>query len=87
VRESLQRIHGVENVVEAEHGAERSFLIEAKNPATVLPEIIRRASEGRWNVLEVGPERLSLEDAFFELTDYKGPVPDLLHARGGEGAA
>ncbi|HKS16562.1 MAG TPA: ATP-binding cassette domain-containing protein, partial [Planctomycetota bacterium] len=87
VREALQRIHGVENVVEASLGAERSYFIEAKNPSTVMPEIIRRASEGRWNVLELGPERLSLEDAFFELTDHKGPVPDLLHAAGGEGAA
>ena len=29
---------------------------------------------------EHAPERLSLEDAFFELTDSSGPVPNLLGA-------
>ena len=80
VRDALHRIPGVENVVELEMGADRSFLIQAKNGSAVMPEIIKRASEARWDVLEVGPERLSLEDAFFELTDRTGPVPDLIHA-------
>ena len=80
VRDALQRIPGVENVVEVEVGADRSYLIQAKNGSAVMPEIIKRASEARWDVLEIGPERLSLEDAFFELTDRTGPVPDLLHA-------
>ncbi len=87
VREALQRIPGVENLVEVSLGEERSFFFEPKNHATVMPEIIRRASEAHWNVLELGPERLSLEDAFFELTDKPGPVPDLLGATGGKEAS
>ena len=87
VLEALKRVPGVENVVGASVGTEWSYLIEPRNAATVMPEIIRRASEARWEVLEIGPERLSLEDAFFELTDHKGPVPDLLHATGGEGTS
>jgi len=86
VREALQRISGVENVVEVEQGGERSYLIQAKNGSKVMPEIIQRASEAGWDVLEIGPERLSLEDAFFELTDRTGPVPDLLHATGDPGS-
>jgi ABC-2 type transport system ATP-binding protein len=78
VREALQRIPGVENVVEVEQGPERSYLIQAKNGSALMPEIIKRASEANWNVLEVGPERLSLEDSFFELTDSSGPVPNHL---------
>jgi ABC-2 type transport system ATP-binding protein len=84
VKEALQRIHGVSAVVEVALGDERSYLIEAKNIAAVMPDLIRRASEGGWEVLELGPERLSLEDAFFELTDRPGPVPDLLRAQSEE---
>lgn len=83
VREALQRIPGVNSVVEVAAGDERSFLIESRNESTLMPEIIRRAAEAKWDVLEVGPERLSLEDAFFELTDRTGPVPDLIHASEG----
>jgi ABC-2 type transport system ATP-binding protein len=80
VRDSLRSIPGVSGVVEVALGNERSYLIETKKSADVMPDIIRRAAEGGWEVLEVGPERLSLEDAFFELTDQQGPVPDVLHA-------
>jgi ABC-2 type transport system ATP-binding protein len=83
VREALQRIPGVHSVVEVAVGDERSFLIESKNESALMPEIIRRAAEAKWDVVELGPERLSLEDAFFELTDRTGPVPDLLHASEG----
>ena len=76
----VRNVPGVENVVEVGQPSARSFLIQTKNGSNVMPDILRRATEGGWEVLEVGPERLSLEDAFFELTDRTGPVPDLLHA-------
>ena len=87
VREALQRIAGVEGVVEAPLGDDRSYLIAAKDGADVRAEILRRAVDGRWDVLELGPERVSLEDAFYELTDRASPVPDVLGAdRTGETA-
>ena len=77
-RDSLRHIPGVDNVLEVDMGTEKSFLIQPKNGLDIMPELIRRAAEARWDVKEVGPERLSLEDAFFELTDQAGPVPDVL---------
>lgn len=85
VTDALKRIHGVESVVEAPLGSEWSYLIEPRDRASVMPEIIRVASEAKWEVLELGPERLSLEDAFYELTDKPGPVRDVLGAAEAKG--
>jgi ABC-2 type transport system ATP-binding protein len=79
VKDALNHLGGVASVIEVTKESGRSYLIETKGePASVMPEIIRRAAESKWDVLEIGPERLSLEDAFFELTDNRGPVPDLI---------
>ncbi|MBI2932463.1 MAG: ATP-binding cassette domain-containing protein, partial [Planctomycetes bacterium] len=45
-----------------------SFLIESKNGGDLRPDIFRCAARHDWDVLEVGLERVSLEDAFVELT-------------------
>jgi ABC-2 type transport system ATP-binding protein len=84
-REALERIPGVQGVVETSRGNDRSFLIDARDGAAVQPHIFRRAAEARWEVLELAPERVSLEDAFVELTDRKGRVPDALGAAEGKG--
>jgi len=84
-REALQRIPGVQGVVENVRGNDRAYLIDAKDGAPIQPEIFRRAAEARWDVLELAPERVSLEDAFVELTDRPAGIPDALGAAEGKG--
>ena len=79
-RDWLRHLPTVTDVVEAAIGTDRSYLIEAKDHAAVIQAVVRKAGEAGWEVLELGPERLSLEDAFFELTDQTGPIPDVLGA-------
>jgi len=84
-REALQRIPGVQGVVENVRGNDRTYLIDAKDGAPIQPEIFRRVAEARWDVLELAPERVSLEDAFVELTDRPAGIPDALGAAEGKG--
>ncbi len=79
VRDALKMIQGVKDVVEAPLGDNRSYLIEAREGAEVRPEVLRAAVAAGWDVLELGPERVYLEDAFVELTGRpEGPVRDFL---------
>jgi ABC-2 type transport system ATP-binding protein len=79
VRDALKRIQGVKDVVEAPLGDNRSYLIETREGAEVRPEVLRAAVAAGWDVLELGPERVYLEDAFVELTGRPaGPVQDFL---------
>jgi ABC-2 type transport system ATP-binding protein len=85
-REALGKLPGVLNVVEISRGNDRTYFVEPRDGADVRSDVFRRAAEAKWEVLEMGPERVSLEDAFVELTDRSGPVPDALGAAGEKGA-
>ena len=75
VRDALLRIRGITGVVEVAREGGRNFLIETSEESAVVPEVVRAASAGNWEVLELGPERKSLEDAFVALTERSAASP------------
>jgi ABC-2 type transport system ATP-binding protein len=69
VRERLERVAGISSVVEKEapDGAV-AFTIESQKGAHVRPELARAVIEAGWNLNELRPIGLSLEEIFLELT-------------------
>lgn len=67
-KEALEKVPGVRSVVTVDRGDVRSFLIEGKDTRDVRPELVRVAAQAGWDVVELTLERVSLEDAFVELT-------------------
>jgi ABC-2 type transport system ATP-binding protein len=71
----LARIAGVREVRPAASGP-GSFLLECERAADPREEVFHAAVERGWTLLELTPERASLEDVFVRLTtrDHAGPV-------------
>ncbi len=86
-REVLEKAAGVKGVVVAERGDLRSFLVEPRDERDIRPEIFRAAAQAGWDVVELTMERVSLEDAFAELTVDKVPLGDALGAPAPAGEA
>jgi ABC-2 type transport system ATP-binding protein len=68
VKESIERLPNVKTVVWMNKGDHQAYLIEPDNQADLRPALFRLAAERGWEVLELGLERVSLEDAFVEAT-------------------
>lgn len=68
VKETLDAIPGVGNSIWSQQGDLHTFLIDAKGK-DVSGEILRAAAAKGWEVVEFGPEHLSLDDVFTLVTD------------------
>ncbi|MBI4565314.1 MAG: ATP-binding cassette domain-containing protein [Planctomycetes bacterium] len=69
VQEQLKQVPGIAHVTERCEGDVHTYLIEAGHGRDVRPELFRRAARSSWEVLELSLERVTLEDAFAELTE------------------
>jgi ABC-2 type transport system ATP-binding protein len=68
VKEILELIPNVRRVTWASQTDVQGFVIEPANAADLRAELFRCAAQHAWEVLELGYERVSLEDAFVEVT-------------------
>jgi ABC-2 type transport system ATP-binding protein len=68
IKEMLDQVPGVASTVWEQRGDLNTYLIDSKG-AEVMAEIVRLAAAKNWDVLELGPEKLSLEDVFTLVTD------------------
>jgi len=80
-KDTLERIGGVRAVVVSARDGGLSFLIEMRDGRDMRAEIFALAVKQGWEVVEFAPERVSLEDAFVELTRAQTPVKDHLAAK------
>lgn len=71
VKDRIQKIEHVARVFWTSNGDLQSYVLETRDHADIREEVFRMASENRWNLRELAWERLSLEDAFAELTETK----------------
>ncbi len=68
IKKALDGVPNVKAVVWMQKPDYNSFLIESSNGSDLRPGVFRCVAAGNWDVMELGYERLSLEDAFVELT-------------------
>ena len=68
VKEAVERVPGVRRVMLGSRGDLHQMLVEAGEGADLRAELFRACVAGGWTVLELAPERPSLEEAFTALT-------------------
>ncbi len=68
MKKAIESEANVKAVVWENHNDYHTFKIESKNGNDLRPDVFRCAAKHGWEVLELGLERVSLEDAFVELT-------------------
>jgi ABC-2 type transport system ATP-binding protein len=69
VQERLERVTGVDRVTERQHHeGVFAFTVESQKDQHVRPELARAVVEAGWNLNELHPIGLSLEEIFLELT-------------------
>jgi len=68
IKRLIEQEPNVKTVVWENHHDWHAFRIESRNGADVRGDVFQCAARNKWDVLELGLERVSLEDAFVELT-------------------
>ena len=68
VKEIVERIPNVHHVTWMNKGDHQGYVVEPSNQADLRCEIAKCAAAHGWELLELGFERVSLEDAFVEVT-------------------
>ena len=72
VKEALDRLEGVRNVLWDARGDRHTFLLQAAEGVDLRPALFRESAARGWNVLELAYERHSLEEVFSILTERGG---------------
>jgi ABC-2 type transport system ATP-binding protein len=81
VREKLERVAGVSRVIAKNADAHRaSFEVEGMSGTNVRPEVARAVVEAGWNLNELRPLGLSLEEVFLQLTSAGSPAAEAVAA-------
>ena len=77
VQEKLERVAGVSRVIlKLSEGNRASFEVEGMAGANVRPEVARAVVESGWNLNELRPLGLSLEEVFLQLTSVAKSVAE-----------
>jgi ABC-2 type transport system ATP-binding protein len=75
VHEKLERVAGVSRVIAKTSDAHRAtFEVEGMAGTNVRPEVARAVVEAGWNLNELRPLGLSLEEVFLQLTSVASPT-------------
>ena len=75
IHEKLERVAGVSRVIAKASDAHRAtFEVEGMAGTNVRPEVARAVVEAGWNLNELRPLGLSLEEVFLQLTSVAKPV-------------
>ena len=75
IHEKLERVAGVSRVIAKMSDAHRAtFEVEGMAGTNVRPEVARAVVEAGWNLNELRPLGLSLEEVFLQLTSVAKPV-------------
>jgi ABC-2 type transport system ATP-binding protein len=69
MKEALEQVGGVARILWASKGDLHSYLVESSDGRDLRAELYRCAAARNWELLELAPERLSLEEAFSMLTE------------------
>jgi ABC-2 type transport system ATP-binding protein len=69
MKAALDALPGVARILWSSKGDLQSFLVEPEGGRELRPGIFRLAASSGWEVLELSPERLTLEEAFAILTE------------------
>ncbi len=68
VKEIIERLPNVKRVAWMNKGELQDYLVEPANAADLRSELFKCAAQHSWDLVELGHERVSLEDAFVEVT-------------------
>jgi ABC-2 type transport system ATP-binding protein len=68
VKETLERLPNVRHVTWMNKNEVQGYLVEPDNAADLRGDLFKCASQNGWDLIELGYERVSLEDAFVEVT-------------------
>jgi len=68
IKASLEKVPGVVRILWSNKGDLNQFLVEPEEGKDLRPTLMRACAAGGWDLLELGFERLSLEEAFSILT-------------------
>jgi ABC-2 type transport system ATP-binding protein len=75
VKEAVERLPGVLRVILGSKGDLHQLLIEAAEGADLRADLFKACTSGGWTLLELAPERPTLEEAFTTLTAGQGGKP------------
>jgi ABC-2 type transport system ATP-binding protein len=68
IKASLEKVPGVVRILWSNKGDLNQYLVEPEDGKDLRPTLMRACAAGGWDLLELGFERLSLEEAFSILT-------------------
>jgi len=68
VKEAVERVPGVVRIILEDKGETRRLLIEGKEGVDLRADLFQACVAGGWTLLELAPERPTLEEAFTALT-------------------
>ena len=68
IKAAVEKVAGVRRVIQGSKGDVHQFLIEAAEGADPRAELFQACVAGGWTLLELAPERPTLEEAFTALT-------------------
>ena len=69
MKEALDRLPGVARILWSARADLHQYLVEPVEGRDLRGELFRCAAAGNWELLELSPERLTLEEAFAILTE------------------
>ncbi len=71
VQRKLEQVSGVSRVINKAEGARLRFEVESLQGRVVRAEVARAVVESGWNLTELAPVSVSLEEVFLQLTESK----------------